>query len=601
MVIMKNLNLILAFTFSLFSSLNAQSLKNQKLYVYSNKNRLIDSVYSDDYGNISLKKLAVGTYLISTKRMVNHKKLSVQRTKSQFSFNVKTQFKPEENKNLPKTTKYPGRGKSLTGLAPSVADPIALSSKMSEKAHSSDESSESEKSMIKEKSGLLTAGLWTDLEHWDDFLTTNSLDQGKNAQNEWGFYLNSKRFSVEIIDKNKQKVVGKTLVLMNDSNVEVWKCKTDNRGFAELWDRPNSPNQTSKSKFKLYLLEGDKKLALGNIKAYDGNRETFMYNGEFKASEEVNICFLVDATGSMGDEIQFLKAEVSNLIINVQASAPCASFKMASVFYKDDYDEYVTSSSDFTDRIDDLQEFISNHNAGGGGDFPEAVDAGLDAALNKLSWSETASTKIIFLILDAPPHADKNVKIQQLVKLSAEKGIKIIPIVASGINKSTEYLMKYMAAITQGDYVYLSDHSGIGNSHIKPTGIKENIDLLENKLKEIILKYTYNKNCDLDSIQKQPIQPRTDIFGNNQIILQCYPNPATSFINIKANTAIESVELYELSGKLIVNDLNVKLNFKNEYTLVLPKMADGIYVLKVRVGKETFQNKILVLKGQRID
>jgi hypothetical protein len=274
---------------------------------------------------------------------------------------------------------------------------------------------------------------------------------------------------------------------------------------------------------------------------------------------------------------------------------------MASVFYKDDYDEYVTSSSDFTDRIDELQEFISNHNAGGGGDFPEAVDAGLEVALNKLSWSETASTKIIFLILDAPPHADKNIQIQQLVKLSAEKGIKIIPIVASGINKSTEYLMKYMAAITQGDYVYLSDHSGIGNSHIKPTGIKENIDLLENKLKEIILKYTYNNNCDLDSIQKQPIQPRTDIFGNDQIILQCYPNPATSFINIKANTAIESVELYELSGKLIVNDLNVKLNFKNEYTLVLPKMADGIYVLKVRVGKETFQNKILVLKGQRID
>jgi hypothetical protein len=158
-----------------------------------------------------------------------------------------------------------------------------------------------------------------------------------------------------------------------------------------------------------------------------------------------------------------------------------------------------------------------------------------------------------------------------------------------------------MAAITHGDYVYLSDHSGIGNPHIKPTGIKENIDLLENKLKEIILKYTYNKNCDLDSIQKQNIQPRTDIFGNDQIILQCYPNPATSFINIKANTAIESVELYELSGKLIVNDLNVKLNFKNEYTLVLPKMADGIYVLKVRVGKEIFQNKILVLKGQRID
>lgn len=601
MLIMKNLNLILAFTFSLFTSLNAQSLKKQKIYVFSNKNRLIDSVYSDDYGNISLEKLAVGTYLISPKRTVNNKKLSVQRTKSQVSFNVKTQFKPEENKNLSKTAKYSGRGKSLTGLAPSMASPMTLSSKMSERDVSMDESGMVEKSENHAKSGVLTAGLWTDLEHWSDFLATDSMEQGKNAQKEWGFHLNSKRFSVEIIDKNKQKVVGKTLLLLDHTNTVVWKCQTDNRGFAELWHNPFSDQKMYASKLKLFLVDGDKKIALGKIDAYTGSRETFMYNGEFKASEEVNICFLVDATGSMGDEIQFLKAEVSNLILNVQASAPCATFKMASVFYKDNYDEYVTSSSDFTDRIDDLQEFISKHNAGGGGDFPEAVDAGLEVALNTLSWSETASTKIIFLILDAPPHADKNIQIQQLVKLSAEKGIKIIPIVASGINKSTEYLMKYMAAITQGDYVYLSDHSGIGNSHIKPTGIKENIDLLENKLKEIILKYTYNKNCDLDSIQKQNIQPRTDIFGNDQIVLQCYPNPATSFINIKANTPIETIELYELSGKLIVNDLNVKLNFKNEYTLILPKMADGIYVLKVRVGKETFQNKILVLKGQRID
>lgn len=598
---MKPYKLVLALSFVSFLGAHAQSLKNQKIYVFSSKNRLIDSVLSDDYGNISLKKLAVGTYFISTKKSVNDKKISVQRTKSQFIVNVKTQFKPVQNKNLPKTTKYPGRHKSAVELAPSMAAPIPMSSRMMDKEGIMDESSIVAKSENHGKSGVLTAGLWNDLENWSDFITTNNLPEGKTAQAEWGFHLNAKRYSVEILDKNKKQVVGKTVLMVNDANEVIWKCQTDNRGYAELWSYPFSAQKKEGTKYKLYLMNGDKKIALGRVGASNGSRETFMYNETLVTSNEVNICFVVDATGSMGDEIQFLKAEVSNLMLNVQHSAPCADIKMASVFYKDNYDEYVSSFADFTDRIDDLQEFISKHNAGGGGDFPEAVDAGLDAALNKLSWSNTASTKIIFLILDAPPHGDKNIEIQKLVKQSAEMGIKIIPIVASGINKSTEYLMKYMAIVTQGDYVYLSDHSGVGNSHIKPTGIKENIDLLENKLKEIILKYTVNQNCNLDSLINQNIEPRTDIFGSEQIVIQSYPNPASKFINIKSNSPIDAIELYDLKGQLIVSVDKTTLNLKREYKLNLPEISDGMYVLKVRVEKEIFQNKILVFKGQRLD
>ncbi len=52
---------------------------------------------------------------------------------------------------------------------------------------------------------------------------------------------------------------------------------------------------------------------------------------------------------------------------------------------------------------------------------------------------------------------------------AAEKGIKIIPITASGIDKTTEYLMRSFAILTNGSYVFITDDSGVGNDHLEPT------------------------------------------------------------------------------------------------------------------------------------
>ncbi len=50
-------------------------------------------------------------------------------------------------------------------------------------------------------------------------------------------------------------------------------------------------------------------------------------------------------------------------------------------------------------------DFIKKQNvAGGGGDTPEAVVEAMQVSINELQWSSENSTKIMFLILDAPPH-----------------------------------------------------------------------------------------------------------------------------------------------------------------------------------------------------
>ena len=64
---------------------------------------------------------------------------------------------------------------------------------------------------------------------------------------------------------------------------------------------------------------------------------------------------------------------------------------------------YITQVDDLTADMAKTKITIYNANAGGGGDFPEAICCGLNDCLNKLSWRDDA-VKCVILIADAPPH-----------------------------------------------------------------------------------------------------------------------------------------------------------------------------------------------------
>ena len=75
------------------------------------------------------------------------------------------------------------------------------------------------------------------------------------------------------------------------------------------------------------------------------------------------------------------------------------------------------------------------------------------------------------------------------VKAAAEKGIKIIPIAASGIDKETEFLMRFFAQATNGTYVFITDHSGVGGSHIEPSIGQFEVEKLNDLMVRLISKY----------------------------------------------------------------------------------------------------------------
>jgi hypothetical protein len=205
-----------------------------------------------------------------------------------------------------------------------------------------------------------------------------------------------------------------------------------------------------------------------------------------------DILFVVDATGSMTDEIEYLKSELLNVIESVNELNSQLNLRTGSVFYRDEGDEYLTRVSPFSGNAAQTQAFINNQHADGGGDYEEAVHTALNTAVTQLDWSENARARLMFLVLDAPPHHTESITsdLHEIIKTSSEKGIRIIPVSASGINKDTEFLFRFFAIATQGTYVFITNDSGIGGEHIEATVGDYEVELLNDLIVRLITRYT---------------------------------------------------------------------------------------------------------------
>ena len=341
------------------------------------------------------------------------------------------------------------------------------------------------------EAGRITAAEWNDLEHWDFWcqLMRQQNDSVVYYQYplQWG-YSTACRVPVQVLCGN-QPVPNAALCLKLHDNV-LWEARTDNQGLAELWPAVLVGQPVpSLSECCLYL-NGE---AVPEILHSDSLNVIKISTLSIPSVRRVELAFVVDATGSMSDEMEFLKKDLESVINRVKDNQlEKTTILTSSVFYRDEGDEYVVKHSDFTTQLSETVEYIRKQEADGGGDFPEAVHTALESALTDLQWSDNAYCRIAFLLLDAPPHDEAEIiaDVHQSVRAFAAKGIKLIPIAASGIDKSTEFLLRYFSMATRGTYVFLTDDSGIGNSHLVPSVGDYEVELLGDLMVRIITNYT---------------------------------------------------------------------------------------------------------------
>lgn len=181
---------------------------------------------------------------------------------------------------------------------------------------------------------------------------------------------------------------------------------------------------------------------------------------------KLDLMLVVDTTGSMGDEINYLQAELRSIIGAITARHRDLDIRIGFVFYRDIGDDYVTRTVAFDRDIGRVQGALARQDANGGGDYPEAMDQAMIRAVGQ-DWRPDA-VKSLLLVADAPPHDDKFARTWAAAEAARAKRIHITPVAASGVADKAEYAMRAMAAATQSRYLFLTDDSGVGNPHAPP-------------------------------------------------------------------------------------------------------------------------------------
>lgn len=357
-----------------------------------------------------------------------------------------------------------------------------------------DSEKDEENNKVSLPAGMLTAGAWNDNENyqmWINLFTQadleNDLEEGKfytySAEKSWGFNsLNRVKVNVSFAGA---PVAGAIVMAFDEEDNVLFQAVSDAQGNAYLFVNEDSG--------RIYVESGESTASAVFDKE---NRDISLeLDGCADKLNVLEIMFVVDVTGSMGDEIKFLQVELADVIKKITEFDPNTIIKLAFLFYRDkddkvpfDYDEFMDVSNPI--GLELRQAELDKQHASGGGDYEEAVDEALDMAVNA-QWSTGATTKLIFHILDAPAHSGEKyeTKFNEAVVTAAAKGIRICPILCSGAAEVTEYTMRQAAIYTGGTFVFITDDSGIGDSHHDPSLPNVTVELLNSLIVRLVKGY----------------------------------------------------------------------------------------------------------------
>jgi len=142
-----------------------------------------------------------------------------------------------------------------------------------------------------------------------------------------------------------------------------------------------------------------------------------------KRPKALDIMFVIDTTGSMSDELRYITTELRDIISAVNDYHPQVFMRFGLILYRDEGDAYVVRDLDFTESLNEMQIQLNQQRANGGGDYPEAMEQALAAAV-EAQWHDNNTARLVFLIADAPPHDEHLAPMLDQVRLARDKGLR---------------------------------------------------------------------------------------------------------------------------------------------------------------------------------
>lgn len=428
--------------------------------------------------------------------------------------------------------------------------------------------------------GQLTAGEWNDLLNWEDWKLTAAEDLA-SWQEKWQTNPGN-RYSVLVKNSAGYALPNARVELLTKGNEIVFVAKTDNTGRAELWSKTALESPRMRVEY-----EGKEEM-IKKVEVIEKGENKLSISVDCPTETSVDVAFVVDATGSMSDEITYLQAELADVIKRVQEESYVSELRTGSVFYRDHQEEYLTIMKELSTDHAATLEFIGKQHAAGGGDRPEAVEVALEVALKSINWNEDAVARILFFLLDAPPHETPELitKMNELSHLAAEKGVRIVPIMASGADGDVEFLMRSLALTTNGRFLFLTDDSGIGNAHAEPSVGPYTPSFLNDLMHKVVVEMMAYQSCK----EEQTIVEEES--KKNTIDAICFPNPTKDYVFVQINKDVERLVVLDMNGKEIWRQSNL---LTGTTTIGLQNLSAGVYFLRLENKKEFVTLKVVVI------
>lgn len=402
--------------------------------------------------------------------------------------------------------------------------------------------------------GTLTAGELKDSKNIDEWLELCS-GELKEYITKRGLYTNNIIIVTVKNSNGDSSIFNQTveLCLASDNSV-IYKAKTDINGEASLYfDKKYESSEK-------YVKVNNEKKTVTQASSVD-----FNINAKSQNIKELDLMLMIDTTGSMSDELEYIKVELADMVTRVNQSNEALSIRVSVNFYRDEGDDYIVKYFDFRENVEECVKQISEQSANGGGDYPEAVHTALDNAISGHEWRENA-VKICFFVLDAPPHTESEIQgiNSQIVKsltLASEKGIKVIPVASSGVDKDTEFILRSFALMTGGTYIFLTNHSGIGNPHIEPSVDDYTVEPLNECMIRVVCEY-----CGLEYTPKY----KYDENDFSKLRIGTYCSEEENMVNQKSITLNSngscSIVFSMLKSYIVIGDFSYEDGYLTIYT-----------------------------------
>lgn len=133
----------------------------------------------------------------------------------------------------------------------------------------------------------------------------------------------------------------------------------------------------------------------------------------------LDVVLVIDTTHSMQFVIDEVRGRLKEFVATLQRLVPTT--RVGIVVFRDKGDDFVVKWTDLSFNTQKLLDFLSTIQAGGGGDWEEAVRDALDTAVHELKWRKQAK-KVIILVGDAPPHPWEVDEVKRIAREFRQQG-----------------------------------------------------------------------------------------------------------------------------------------------------------------------------------